>query len=38
MMRNLLYGGVDRLEKSLHTLKGWIDRGRPQRARSARPA
>ena len=29
-MRSLLYDGVDRLERMLHKIKGWIDPGRTQ--------
>ena len=38
MMRNLLYDGIDRLEKLLHMLKGWIDPGRARHERAIRRA
>jgi hypothetical protein len=35
-MRNILYDGVDRLERLLHTIKGWIDPGRAHYERAVR--
>jgi len=35
-MRNLLHEGVDRLERRLRVLEGWIDPGRAQYERAVR--